>query len=203
MWVAFAIAKATHIFFSAKNTCELDIVLTRTVNILTTNKLVKLKMLWTTGPCTFQWEGEKKCLIWRYEKSWETATIYEPCQAKMCIWGMCKQQRMCSVIRAFPVHCQNQWISFESDVERMRMHRMMWICASLREHAYSNILKILSPKNESFQMKNSDIFHTSAQKHRLWVLVRTASASNKKNNVYLCKPQFYYIKVGFKGVKII
>ena len=26
---------------------------------------------------------------------------------------------------------------------------------------------------------------------------------NKKNNVYPCKPQFYHIKVGFKGVKII
>ena len=26
---------------------------------------------------------------------------------------------------------------------------------------------------------------------------------NKKNNVYPCKPQFYYIKVGFKGVKIV
>ena len=26
---------------------------------------------------------------------------------------------------------------------------------------------------------------------------------NKKNNVYPCKPQFYYIKVGFKGVQII
>ena len=26
---------------------------------------------------------------------------------------------------------------------------------------------------------------------------------NKKNNVYPCKPQFYYMKVGFKGVKII
>ena len=25
---------------------------------------------------------------------------------------------------------------------------------------------------------------------------------NKKNIVYPCKPQFYYIKVGFKGVKI-
>ena len=27
--------------------------------------------------------------------------------------------------------------------------------------------------------------------------------SRKKNNVYPCKPQFYYIKVRFKGVKII
>ena len=26
---------------------------------------------------------------------------------------------------------------------------------------------------------------------------------NKKNNVYPCKPQFYYIEVGFKGVKSI
>ena len=26
---------------------------------------------------------------------------------------------------------------------------------------------------------------------------------NKKNNVYPYKPQFYYIKVGFKGVKIL
>ena len=46
MWVN---AKTTHIFFN-KNTCELDIVLNRTVNILTTNELVKLTMLWTTGP---------------------------------------------------------------------------------------------------------------------------------------------------------
>ena len=28
-------------------------------------------------------------------------------------------------------------------------------------------------------------------------------SKNKENNVYPCKPQFYYIKVGFKGVKII
>ena len=34
---------------------------------------------------------------------------------------------------------------------------------SLRKRAFSNKLKILSPKNENFQMKNSDIFHISAQ----------------------------------------
>ena len=33
---------------------------------------------------------------------------------------------------------------------------------SLRKHAYSNILKILPPKNENFQIKNSDIFDSSA-----------------------------------------
>ena len=36
-------------------------------------------------------------------------------------------------------------------------------CMSLCKHAYSNILKILPPKNEKFQIKNSDIFHVSAQ----------------------------------------
>ena len=43
MWVAFAFA--ARIFYFSKNTCELDIVLTRTVNILTTNELFKLTTL--------------------------------------------------------------------------------------------------------------------------------------------------------------
>ena len=91
------------------------------------------------------------------------------------------------------------------------------VLSTLQKHTYSNILKISPSKTENFQIKNSHIFHISAQKHRLWVVVRTASmftiydeypqsmflSRNKKNNVYPCKPQFYYIKVAFKGVKII
>ena len=34
---------------------------------------------------------------------------------------------------------------------------------SLRKHAYSNILKILPPKNENFQINFFNIFHISAQ----------------------------------------
>ena len=34
---------------------------------------------------------------------------------------------------------------------------------TLRNHAYSNILKILPPKYEKFPIKNSDIFHISVQ----------------------------------------
>ena len=34
---------------------------------------------------------------------------------------------------------------------------------ALQKHASSNILRILPPKNEHFQMKNSDSFHISAQ----------------------------------------
>ena len=48
---SFCICKSYSHFFS-KNTCELDSVLIRTVKILTTNELVKLMMLWTTGPWT-------------------------------------------------------------------------------------------------------------------------------------------------------
>ena len=71
-------------------------------------------------------------------------------------------------------------------------------------------------KNENFQMKNSDIFLISAQnidcRYSLEPPHRGGSneypqsmflSRNNKNNVYPCKPQFYYIKVGFMGVKII
>ena len=34
---------------------------------------------------------------------------------------------------------------------------------TLQKHAYSNILKILLPKNKNLQLKISDIFHISAQ----------------------------------------
>ena len=34
---------------------------------------------------------------------------------------------------------------------------------TLRKHAYSNILKILEPKKENFQINNSDVFHIPAQ----------------------------------------
>ena len=80
-----------------------------------------------------------------------------------------------------------------------------------------NILKILpQKKNENFQRKNSDIFHFFAQNidcgYSLELPHQGSSneypqsmflSRNKKNNVYPYKPQFYNIKVGFKGVKNI
>ena len=39
----------------------------------------------------------------------------------------------------------------------------LFTVSSLRKHTYSNVLKILQPKTENFQIKNSDIFHISAQ----------------------------------------
>ena len=52
-------------------------------------------------------------------------------------------------------------------------------------------------------MKNSDIFHISAQNIDCGYSQSMFWSRNKKNNVYPCEPQFNYIKVGFKGVKII
>ena len=47
----------------------------------------------------------------------------------------------------------------------------------LRKHAYSNIqcIENFTTKNWKFSDKNSDIFSYFCSKHRLWVLVRTAS----------------------------
>ena len=56
-------------------------------------------------------------------------------------------------------------------------------------------------KNVHFQMKIYLIFAQNIdrsneyQRSMFW-------SKNKKKNVYPCKPQFYYIKVGCKGVYI-
>ena len=86
---------------------------------------------------------------------------------------------------------------------------------TLRNHVYSNILKISPPKSEKFQIKNSDIFHISAQNIDCGYLLALSQCGgsneypqsmflsrNNKNNLYPYKPQFYCIEVGFKGVKI-
>ena len=65
-------------------------------------------------------------------------------------------------------------------------------------------------------MKNTDIFHIFVQNidygYSLEPPPRGSSneypqsmflSRNKKNNVYPCKPQFYNIKVGFTGDRII
>ena len=68
---------------------------------------------------------------------------------------------------------------------------------------FKYIENFTTKKNENFQIKNSDIFHISAQNIDCRYSLEPPHKTYKKNNVYPCKPQFYYIKVGFKGVKII
>ena len=77
-------------------------------------------------------------------------------------------------------------------------------------------LKFHHQKTKSFQIKNLIFFHISVQNidsgYSLEPPRRGGSneypqsmflSRNKKNNVYPCKSQSYYIKVGFMGVKII
>ena len=61
--------------------------------------------------------------------------------------------------------------------------------------------KFYQQKNENFQINNSDIFHISAQNIDCGYSLEPPR--RERNNIYPCKPQFYYIKVGFKGVKVI
>ena len=86
-----------------------------------------------------------------------------------------------------------------------------YIRTSLQKHAYSKILKISPPKTESLQIKKSDFFHISAQNIDYGYSLEPPLTSthsmflsrNKKHKVYSCKPQCYYIKVGFNRVKIM
>ena len=81
---------------------------------------------------------------------------------------------------------------------------------------FKYIEKFTSKNCKFSDKKNSDIFLISAQNidcgYSLEPPHRGGSneypqsmflSRNKKNNIYPYKPQFYYIKVGFKGVSII
>ena len=85
---------------------------------------------------------------------------------------------------------------------------------TLRKQVYSNVLKVLQPKKERFQIKKSDIVHISTQNIDCGYLLELPQqggsneypqsmvlSRNKKNNIYPCKLQFYYIKVGFKKLR--
>ena len=77
----------------------------------------------------------------------------------------------------------------------------------------SNILRSLPPKNENCQMKNSGSFHIFAQNIDCGYSLESVQrgGSNEypqvlvlsRNKKYPCKPQFYCIKVVYKGVKTI
>ena len=91
-----------------------------------------------------------------------------------------------------------------------RLHNMVITKTSLFKYTEN-----FTTKKLKFSDKNSDIFHISVQSidcgYSLEPPWRGSNeypqsmflSRNKKNNVYPSKPQFYNIKVGFKGVEII
>ena len=68
---------------------------------------------------------------------------------------------------------------------------------ALRKHAYSDILKILQPKKDNFQIKTSDIFaqnidcgYSLEPPQRDEYPQSMFLSRNKKNNVYPLNPSF-------------
>ena len=83
----------------------------------------------------------------------------------------------------------------------------------LRKHTYSNVLKIIQPKKENFQIKFSDIFRISAQNLDCGYSLepprqggsneyqQSVLSRYKKNNVYPCKPVLLIKKKGGGGLR--
>ena len=90
------------------------------------------------------------------------------------------------------------------------------ICLFITKTCIFKYIENFTNKNRKFSDKNSDIFHISAQNIDCGYSLKSPRrggsneypqsmflSRNKKTNVYPGKPQFYFMKVGFKGVKII
>ena len=54
-------------------------------------------------------------------------------------------------------------VSSNDSDQHLHLNRLIRGFTSLRKHAYSNTLKISTPKTGSFQIKKSDIFQISTQ----------------------------------------
>ena len=147
MWLAFA--KATHIFVS-KNTCELDSVLTRTVNVFNTNELVKLTTLWTILLRMPNSVDPDEMGLMMSHLIWMLNSV-EPYEMVHYDNG-----RTCSCIG----HAEPR---LTLTITKTCLYNL----DPLKPHFY--IVKLGFTGVYIF-------FLISAQKHRLWVLVRTASS---------------------------
>ena len=92
------------------------------------------------------------------------------------------------------------------------LYLALWKLVAITKPRLFKCIEIFTFQPKHFQVKNAYIFHISAQNidcgYSLEPPRRGGSnkypqfmflSSNKKNDVKLCKPQFYYIKVGFRG----
>ena len=156
--------------------------------------------------------------------------IYPSLDTPEIVEGTCDQRRVfagrTSRIVGFVVH----WLKFISIAnEKGHSRGADWSEQNVSavkslpvlHHHYENTpiqiyWKFHHQKMKIFRLKKSWYFSYFWSKQRMWVLLRTASARrfswvpityilsrNKRNNIYPSKPQFYYIKMGFKGVKVI
>ena len=93
------------------------------------------------------------------------------------------------------------------------IYTLLWTCVLTitRLCKSCNILRILITVKRQFSVENVQCLSYICLKYRLLVLVRTASSIltcthnlcfrvKVRKNVYPCKPQLYYTKVGCEGV---
>ena len=67
-------------------------------------------------------------------------------------------------------------------------------------------IETFTTKSRKFSDKKSDLFHISAQNIDCGYSLeppQSVCLGKVRKIIYPCKPQFYYINVGFKGIKII
>ena len=135
------------------------------------------------------------------------------------VWSDCHDRNLFILYRWNIRTCCLDNGFYRGESSRLRLVQLIWVCSLSTSHYENTPIQIytnFSPlKTENFQIKNSDIFHISAQNidcgYSLEPPRRGGSneypqsmfwAKKKTNNVYPCKPQFYCIKVGFKGSKL-
>ena len=157
-----------------------------------------------------------------------------------CLYSICGQRRQYRPLRSCSL-IQHQWIPenmkyliisvlrqtclrniVDPHQTPQNAERGVWSRSSQSECGvhYENTAiqmyrKFHLQKLKIFRQKKARIVLIFLFKHRLWVVVRTASSRRFLRVHNLCfwaeirkimntlKPQFYYIKVGFNGIKII
>ena len=106
--------------------------------------------------------------------------------------------------------------SIHSKLALWKIRKVAVIGPCITKTCLFKYIENFTSKNWKFSDKNLWYFPYFCSKHRLWYSLELPHrggsneypqsmflSRNKKNNAYPRKPQFYYIKVGFKGVNII
>ena len=140
-----------------------------------------------------------------------TDTQYQNCmffvffRSDACLSTINKSQTLLPLWNNDIVWCQNCWSHFH----------LTHVKCNITKTLLFKYVENFTPQNWKFSDKklwyfisaqNLDCGYSLEPPHRGGsneYLQSIFLSRNKKNNVYPCKPQFFYIKVGLKGVKII
>ena len=185
------------------------------------------KMLWGLPPLTVytsKWQNLQNgsCAKWRLRSAWASAQSDQSlrCPHEEILGPYLSIERTAKTLirlSGFPGWSESWWahMPFVGFVMRC-LKCLKSVITKTRLFKY---IENFTTKTRKFSDRNSDIFFffsISAQNIDCGYSIEPPRrggsneypqsmflSRNKKNNVYPCKPQFYFIKVGFKGIKII